>query len=229
MVTTPNLSVQPNSLHFGLQDQEIQEQIMVLNNSGDGNLIYSIQQRNSSPWLIFDEISEGFLAAGQTMEVLVQVNASQMPSNYEETLIDVVSNDPDQPEVAIKVSAERLSEDGGLVFRPANLEFGSVFVGHSSEKLLEIFNAGTNPITISRMAFADSSFSHHLDFPITLASGEKTSAKIYFTPLNEGAFETNGMVFTDENGFTVRNLRLTGSAAKASINSYLSISFTFIF
>ena len=215
VVTTPNLSVQPNSLHFGLQDQEIQEQIMVLNNSGDGNLIYSMHQRDSSPWLLFDEISEGSLAAGQTMEVLVQVDASQMPSNYEETLIEIVSNDPDQPEFAIKVSAERLSEDGGLVFRPANLEFGSVFVGHSSEKLLEIFNAGTNQITISRMAFADSSFSHHLDFPITLASGEKTSAKIYFTPVNEGAFETNGMVFTDENGFTVRNLPLTGSSAKA--------------
>ena len=64
-----------------------------------------------------------------------------------------------------------------------------------------MFNSGLNPISVNRVSFNNSAFSHYLDLPILLAAGEKYSAQIHFTPLEEGAWESSAMVFTDENGF----------------------------
>jgi hypothetical protein len=83
----------------------------------------------------------------------------------------------------LRVTAERLSEEGGLVFRPSSVEFGNALVGRSSEKTIEMFNGGMDVISISRIVFENSAFSHFLDFPIILDSGEKFSASFYFTPL----------------------------------------------
>ena len=138
-----------------------------------------------------------------------------MPSNFETTIVDLTSNDPDSPSLQISVSAERLSEEGGLVFRPVSLEYGDVFVGHSTERVIEMFNSGLNPISVTRVSFNNSAFSHYLDLPILLAAGEKYSAQIHFTPLEEGAWESSAMVFTDENGFSVRSFDLSASASSA--------------
>ena len=138
-----------------------------------------------------------------------------MPSDFERAIIDLTSNDPDTPSFQISVSAERLSEQGGLVFRPEFLEYGDVFVGHSTERKIEMFNSGLNPISINRVSFSNSAFSHYLDLPILLAAGEKYSASIHFTPLGEGSQESSAMVFTDENGFSVHSFDLSASVSKA--------------
>ena len=215
VITTPNIFVEPKELHFGMEEGTSLEQIITINNIGDGDLVYSLQPRNEVPWLIFEHIDNGSVPAGASVEITLQASANQMPSNFETTIVDLTSNDPDSPSLQISVSAERLSEEGGLVFRPVSLEYGDVFVGHSTERVIEMFNSGLNPISVNRVSFNNSAFSHYLDLPILLAAGEKHSSQIHFTPLEEGAWESSAMVFTDENGFSVRSFDLSASASSA--------------
>ena len=70
----------------------------------------------------FEHIDNGSVPAGASVEITLQASANQMPSNFETTIVDLTSNDPDSPSLQISVSAERLSEEGGLVFRPVSLE-----------------------------------------------------------------------------------------------------------
>jgi subtilisin family serine protease len=215
VITTPDIVIDPQELHFGLQEGDTQKQVLSVTNRGDGDLVYSLQPRNEVPWLIFEHVDNGSVPAGATVEITVQTSANQMPSDFERAIIDLTSNDPDTPSFQISVSAERLSEQGGLVFRPEFLEYGDVFVGHSTERKIEMFNSGLNPISINRVSFSNSAFSHYLDLPILLAAGEKYSASIHFTPLGEGSQESSAMVFTDENGFSVHSFDLSASASKA--------------
>ena len=174
----------------------------------------------------YETTENGVITPGQTVDLALQVNASQMPDNFEEAIIEIISNDPDSPVQNLRVTAERLSEEGGLVFRPSSVEFGNALVGRSSEKTIEMFNGGMDVISISRIAFENSAFTHFLDFPIILDSGEKFSASFYFTPLQEGNWNTKAMVFTDENGFSIRSLPITANATTAPrlIHSQDSIS-----
>jgi len=215
LISQPQILVHPSDLHFGLNENESQTQILTIRNLGDGDLVYSLSKTEQTDWLICNEVSESILPAGQTIEIEVFVDANQMPTSFEQSGLQIESNDPNAPLILIQVSAERLSENGGLVFRPANLDFGHVYVGHSAEKTVEAYNSGTNPISISRIAFADSSFSHHLTLPITLLPGEKSTAKLYFSPLQAGNMATDMMVMTDENGFSVRSFPLSGNAGFA--------------
>ena len=122
VITTPDIVIDPQELHFGLQEGDTQKKVMSVTNRGDGDLVYSLQPRNEVPWLIFEHIDNGSVPAGATVEITVQTSANQMPSDFERAIIDLTSNDPDTPSFQISVSAERLSEQGGLVFRPEFLE-----------------------------------------------------------------------------------------------------------
>ena len=215
VITTPDLLIEPSEVHFGLREGETQGQIIQLTNQGDGDLVYSISTTANSPWLTYETTENGVITPGQTVDLALQANASQMPGNFEEAIIEIVSNDPDSPVQNLRVTAERLSEEGGLVFRPSSVEFGNALVGRSSEKTIEMFNGGMDVISINRIAFENSAFSHFLDFPIILDSGEKFSATFYFTPLQEGNWNTKAMVFTDENGFSIRSLPITANATTA--------------
>ena len=220
VISQPQIVVDPTEMHFGLNENESQTQILTIQNLGDGDLVYSLTRDQQSAWLVCDEVHGHVLPAGQKTEIEVQANANQMPTSFEQTGLQLESNDPNAPSVSIDISAEKLSENGGLVFRPENLDFGNVYVGHSVEKNIEAYNSGTNPISISRIAFSDSSFSHHLVLPITLQPGEKTSAKLYFTPLAKGNMAANMMVLTDENGFSMRSFPVSGNAVLAPLLSY---------
>ena len=183
-----------------------------LSNLGDGELIYSILPRGDAAWMTFEQVENGTIAPGQSIKLFVQASAKQMPSNYEKAMIEILSNDSQSPSFKVQITAERLTEEGGLVFRPSSINFGETLVGRTTEKTIEMFNAGMDDISISRIAFEDAAFSHYLSLPINLAAGEKYSASIYFTPLKEGTVESNAKVLTDENGFLIRALPLAGNS-----------------
>ena len=66
---------------------------------------------------------KGSLDSGKSVEIKTIANAMTMPSEYEEDHILILSNDPDQPQKKIKVTAQKLSEKAGLIFRPSSLSF----------------------------------------------------------------------------------------------------------
>ena len=67
------------------------------------------------------------MPAGKSIALDVSADASKMPTEYEEAHILISSNDPDEPQKKIKVTAQKLSEKGGLVFRPSSLSFENTY------------------------------------------------------------------------------------------------------
>jgi subtilisin family serine protease len=154
---------------------------------------------------------KGTLVAGKSIELKAIGNEKEMPSEFEEALIVITSNDPEQPEKKIKVTAQKLSEKGGLVFRPSTLTFANTFVGQTSEQTVTISNGGTKAITIKQFVFDRSVFTHNLKLPQVLKSGEKMESKFLFTPNSAGKIISSATILTDEDGLKIRNYSTTGN------------------
>ena len=168
----------------------------------------------SVDWLTLDQDS-GTINPNGKLTLQVKADAQKLDQDESTAYIHVLSNDPRTPSKVVKVTAEKLRYDGGLVFRPASLTFDELFVGQTTEKELEITNGKTDAITISRFVFRDSAFSHRLTFPMTLKAGEKVSAKIYFTPKKAGEVKSSALLLTSEGNGKSISLSLRGSAKVA--------------
>ena len=178
------------------------------------SLIKSNGYQNSVDWLALDAKS-GTLIPNGKVTVKVRADAQKLEKDEGTAYIHVLSNDPRNPSKVVKVSAEKLRYDGGLVFRPASLNFDQLYVGQTTDKVLEITNGKTESITINRFVFRDAAFSHRLNFPMTLKAGEKVSAKIYFTPKKAGEVKSSALLLTSEGNGKSISLSLSGSAIVA--------------
>jgi subtilisin family serine protease len=158
---------------------------------------------------------KGKLQPGKSISINLAANESKMLSEYEDATIEISSNDPDTPLKNFKVSAQKISEKGGLIFSPASLSFSDLFLGQTEEKMLTISNGNKDSVTINRFVFRDSAFSHRLNFPMTLKAGEKVSAKIYFTPKKAGEVKSSALLLTSEGNGKSISLSLSGSAIVA--------------
>ncbi|MDG0964229.1 MAG: S8 family serine peptidase, partial [Opitutales bacterium] len=167
----------------------------------NGTIHYSANSTNKN----------GILLAGKSVEIKAIGKEKEMTNAYEEAEILISSNDPDQPEKSINVTAQKLSEKGGLVFRPATLSFENNFVGQADEKTVSISNGDTQAITIKQFAFDNSVFTHDLKLPLTLKSGEKIENKFIFTPVKSGKISSTATILTDENDLKLRNYSVSGT------------------
>jgi alpha-tubulin suppressor-like RCC1 family protein len=161
--------------------------------------------------------NNGSLPAGKSIAINVSANASKMPTEHEEAHILISSNDPDEPQKKIKVTAQKLSENAGLVFRPSSLSFENTYVGQTAEKALILSNAGTKELTVNQFVFRDSAFSHRLSVPFTLKPGEKRDATIYFTPQSAGKVVSSALVLTNEDGGKTRTFQISGEGSLAPV------------
>lgn len=171
----------------------------------NGTIHYSANSTNKN----------GILAVGKSVEIKAIGKEKEMPSAYEETEILITSNDPDQPKKSINVTAQKLSEKAGLVFRPSTLSFKNTFAGQADEKTVSISNADTKAITIKQFAFDNSVFTHDLKLPLTLKSGEKIENKFIFTPVKSGKLASIASILTNENGLKLRNYSVSGTGLMA--------------
>lgn len=74
-----------------------------------------------------------------------------------------------------------------LVCTPASLQFGEVAVGRTKAATLSIGNLGRSSISLSRIITTGGGFGvRGLDFPLTLASGERFTFAADFAPLSKG-------------------------------------------
>ena len=160
---------------------------------------------------------KGSLDSGKSVEIKAIANALTMPSEYEEDHILISSNDPDEPQKKIKVTAQKLSEKAGLIFRPSSLSFENTYVGQTAEKPLILSNAGTKALTVTQFVFRNSTFSHRLSLPFTLKAGEKRDATIYFSPKSADKVASSALVLTDEDGGKTRTFQISGEGSRPPI------------
>jgi subtilisin family serine protease len=208
----PDLIVNPENLHFGLRDGESGNQKVILSNIGNDELSFEVFIPKNKAWLTssLQDSNKYVILPGGTTELVVSASANQMPTEHEESFLLIRSNDPDKPEKKINISAQRLSEQGGLTVRPFSLIFENTFIGQTVRQEISLSNTSTKKIKLDRFSFRNSQFSHGISLPLTLKAGEKTSTAIYFSPSELGTTESSALLLTDENGAKLRTYNVIG-------------------
>jgi subtilisin family serine protease len=216
VTTTPILEASPNSMHFGLMQDEKKTQNLSLSNLGDGVLNFTVSVEDAD-WLAIDS-KQGSIDPAGNVKIEVNANASLLTEDSATAYIVIESNDAVSPKTVITVTADKLGAGKGLAFIPGVVKFTETFVGQVTESPLSILNAGTERITVSKFVFMNSSFSHTLKLPFDLEAGEKLDSTIFFKPGKTGDFKSSALLLTSS--FEPYKFEVSGQAVIAPALAY---------
>jgi uncharacterized membrane protein len=121
----------------------------------------------------------------------VQVTYAPVDVGLDTGSLEIASDDPDEPSVAVALSGS--SEGAGtpdINLAPRALNFGTVFVGSDSTLNVDIQNLGNADLTVSGIDFCLGTSTEY-DFtsdpvPITVPPGGSRMLSVTYTPINEG-------------------------------------------
>jgi len=100
---------------------------------------------STSPKWLHTSKSQGTIESGQAESVNLTLKAGSIRAGSYEAQLELSSNDPDKKIVTIPVSLT-IEEDRTIAIAPAVIDFGTVEVGLSKGKELEITNLGNAEI-----------------------------------------------------------------------------------
>ncbi|MEM7107818.1 MAG: choice-of-anchor D domain-containing protein [Bacteroidota bacterium] len=144
-------------------------------------------------WVILP-VQNGQIESGQFLEFDIIFDAANLVGgNYEGTL-NVSSNDPMNPEIAVPLSLDVTGAPNLEIDEEVN--FGGVFVGNDKVIALELRNTGTDLLTISAVDFNNTAFSTDLE-PLDIAAGESAPFTVAFHPGSVDNYE--GQLTLDSN------------------------------
>jgi hypothetical protein len=167
------------------------------------------------------------LAAGQAASFTVKFQAA-VAGDPSVTISFVDQNA--QTLASLAVSAEATAA-ATLSLNPTAIAFGSLAVGSSQNNTVILSNSGGSDLSINQATLSGASFAmNNLALPITLHSGDTTSATLTFAPTGTGAFSARVTFTTTSggaNGTTVLDLSGTGIAGSGGTLSASPVSLSF--
>jgi len=137
--------------------------------------------------------SSGSLAPGESTDLEIVFDASDVVDGVYVTETDLVSNDLNNPEIELEFLMQTAGGEAVLVASDDELDFGSLFEGQVSERDLLITNIGTAIAEVTNVTLAGEMFSLE-DFNgesgnYFLAPGESLEYIVSFAPDMAGAYE----------------------------------------
>ncbi|MFH6983574.1 Ig-like domain-containing protein [Marinoscillum luteum] len=134
--------------------------------------------RGQRAWLTM-ETESGTIGAGESQDIPVKLNATDLYGGVYRAGITVQSNDPAKQNRTIPVHME---VTGVPVIKVINdsLQFESVYAGYEKELSVTILNQGTDILTVD-MAFSDSTFITDT-LHVSVGPGEAYDLPVFFQP-----------------------------------------------
>ncbi len=195
----PHLLVDPMLIEYSGMFELIEEHVLNLANIGDFDLrfiifdqIVSEPEGNEAEWLTY-EPSEGRIPADQDLDVIVTLNPEGAMGGEYETELQIISNDPENPEVVVLVYMEVIgvpvievvwSEDAGYPeLINWNMAYLDVYTGGPYEIPITICNQGTAELVIDDISTNHEYFTTDFADELTLEVGEEAEITITFEAL----------------------------------------------
>ena len=130
----------------------------------------------------------GTTGPGDTCRVSVELDADGLAGGGYTASLVVRSDDPDEPQSFVEASLV-VTGAPDLQADRAPVDFGTVLLGQSGERILPIRNSGAEPLEISRISVGPSDYA--VDPPaLSLAVGEEATISVTFTPTTPGPATT---------------------------------------
>ena len=182
-------------------------------------------------------VSSGFQVTGVTLPLVL---AAGQAASFNVKFQAAAAGDPSvtisfedqnaQTLASLSASAEAAAA-ATLSLNPSAIAFGSVAVGSSQNNTVILSNSGGSDLSMNQATLSGASFAmNNLALPITLHSGDTTSATLTFAPTGTGAFSASVTFTTTSggaNGTTVLDLSGTGIAGSGGTLSASPVSLSF--
>ena len=171
-----------NEATIGIQNAPRNDGLTVVHNSNymHGNLAIEF---GTVPEYMTVSPTSGTVPAGGSVDLAVAFDSQGLFGGVYNGAVRITSNDPDE---GVKLVATTLTAVGvaDIASVPASVDFGSVYVGLTAERTLELRNAGSDPLTISGLSFdnPDFAFVSAPALPVTLGQAGKLSLTVRWTP-----------------------------------------------
>ncbi|MEM9866560.1 MAG: choice-of-anchor D domain-containing protein [Bacteroidota bacterium] len=138
----------------------------------------------------------GTVPPGESLEVSVSLDGSNLPNGIHETDITIDSNDPLNPAVLVATSFEVSGQTSGIEISDELLLFNDVFIGASNERTFTISNTGIDNLNISSITSDNPDFTVSPDTGV-VESEDDLQIAVTFAPTSTGS--SNGILSINSN------------------------------
>ncbi len=171
-----------NEATIGIQNAARNDGLTVVHNAAYMHNNLAIEFRTVPEYMTVTPTS-GTIAAGQSAQLAVSFDTEGLFGGLYQGSIRIASNDPDEGVVLVPTALTAMGVPN-IATVPASLDFGSVYVGLSADRTLQVRNIGTDVLTVtgfgglgsSRYALVGASF------PIALGQNGSADLTVRFTP-----------------------------------------------
>jgi hypothetical protein len=148
------------------------------------------------PWLVVAPAA-GVVRPGEALALTATFDADGLEVGDYVATATVLSNDPDEPAVAVPASLH-VRDLPMLRMRPDTLDFGEVFAGWPRALPVVLANVGGEPLVVSALATTAGVFTVTPAAPIAIAPHDSVVAVVVFSPTGAGA--ASGQLVATSNG-----------------------------
>ena len=157
-------------------------------------------------WLRVEPASDT-VAAGNSKDVTVIFDAAGMNGDYQATIL-VLSNDPDEPTVAVPARLH-VTAAPDISVSEDTLRYGNVFVASSDTDTLMVYNLGIDSLTVTDMSCDNSDYELGLSsFILGPALGQEVP--IIYTPSTPGPDTATLTIVSDDPDEPIVTVLLVG-------------------
>ncbi len=173
------------SCTIGIENADASDGLQVVYNSEYVHDGLAVRISTAPTWLVVTP-EAGILLPGETQDLEVLFDATDLIDGDYEAEIHVDSNDPDEPRVTVPASLH--VEGFPLITVSAELlDFGTVYTGTTVELPLLVNNEGTDDLDVTEIAVLPTEFGADPTV-FTVAPGGSQEVTVSFGPLAEGPF-----------------------------------------
>ena len=193
----PDIDVRPDSLHLSLPVDTKDSTRFTLKNRGSGKLtIQSIV--SDAVWIDAIVPDSAEIAPGDSQLVRVTINSAGVDAGWYENAIEIRSNDPDTPVLALPVSVEIIAFPQ-IIVSPDTLVF-SAEKGDSDTAGFVIRNTGDVILNVAKIHSEASWFVSILPDSFTVAPGDSQSVQFVVSAieLEAGVYEEVISILSDD-------------------------------
>ena len=187
----PDIVVDPEAVEFGtVTIGAPQERYLALQNVGDGTLTVDAVQLVDGTGPFSVEDFSGTIAPDGVAELVVSLDPVALGGA--EDIIEVYSDDPDEPVVEVPVSVLDVVEGPvpAISWSPSQLDFGAVPSGGAVSLMVTVTSVGTADLMLDAVeldAVTSPEYEITLDpAPLALAPANSTQIEVTYAPDDEG-------------------------------------------
>jgi subtilisin family serine protease/uncharacterized membrane protein len=157
--------------------------------------------------------ASGSIPVGESQEVTVTFDATDLVAGVYSADVSLASNDLDNPSQSIQLLLQTAGGEAVLVPSAEELAFGNVFRDNSSTLSVTVVNNGTAIAEVDEVLISDDAFTANTSGDFSLAPGQSETIEVTFLPTEIADYEAT-MTLTGNNDAGDVEVALTGSGTQ---------------